>query len=76
MYEFAFGLTPYVSYGESFVPVVGTTSSATASPFDPQQGRMYELGFKYQPDGANFMINGAVYDIAENNRLVVDPATS
>ncbi len=28
MYEFASGFTPYVSYGESFVPVIGTTSPA------------------------------------------------
>ena len=72
MYEFASGLTPYVSYAESFVPVVGTTFGG--STFDPQQGRMYELGFKYQPTGYNFAINGAVYDIAENNRLAGDPA--
>ena len=72
MYEFGFGLTPYVSYAESFVPVVGTTFGGGT--FDPQQGRMYEVGFKYQPVGANFAINGAVYDIAENNRLASDPA--
>ena len=72
MYEFASGLTPYVSYAESFVPVVGTTFGGGT--FDPQQGRMYELGFKYQPTGYNFAINGAVYDIAENNRLASDPA--
>jgi iron complex outermembrane receptor protein len=71
MYEFASGFTPYVSYGESFVPVVGTTRLGDS--FDPQEGRMYELGFKYQPTGANFMINGAVYDIAESNRLASDP---
>jgi iron complex outermembrane recepter protein len=71
MYEFATGLTPYVSYGESFVPVVSPTFSGV--PLQPQQGSMYEVGFKYQPVGANFAINGAVYDIAENNRLAVDP---
>jgi len=71
MYEFASGLTPYVSYGESFIPVVARTFSGT--PLKPQQGRMYELGFKYQPAGTNFAINGALYDIAENNRLASDP---
>ena len=70
MYEFASGFTPYVSYGELFVPVVDTDKYG--KPFDPQKGRMYELGFKYEPTGANFAINGAVYDIAENNRLVSD----
>jgi iron complex outermembrane recepter protein len=75
MYEFGFGLTPYVSYGESFVPVTGTTSPARGSTaFAPQTGRMYEVGFKYQPTGANFAINGAIYDIAESNRLESDNA--
>lgn len=68
MYEFGFGLTPYVSYSESFAPVV-----ATGGPFAPKEGRMYEVGFKYQPIGSNFAINGAVYDIQENGRLAPDP---
>jgi iron complex outermembrane receptor protein len=71
MYEFASGFTPYLSYGESFIPVVARTWSG--APLDPQQGRMYELGFKYAPNGANFAINGAIFDIAENNRLSSDP---
>lgn len=72
MYEFAFGLTPYVSYTESFVPVVGTTFGGAA--FDPQQGEMREVGFKYQRPGSNFAINGAVYDLVESNRLAGDAA--
>lgn len=73
MYEFASGFTPYVSYGESFVPVVGKTSPARGqTPFKPQEGRMYEVGFKYQPTGAQWMINTAIYDIAESTRLVSD----
>jgi len=77
MYEFAFGLTPYISYGESFVPQPGTWSPANGGkPFDPQTGRMYEVGFKYQPDGADFAINGAVFDIADTGRLVGDPAST
>jgi iron complex outermembrane receptor protein len=75
MYEFAFGLTPYVSYGESFVPVPGSWSPANGgAPFDPQTGRQYEVGFKFQPKGADFAINGSVFDIAETGRLVPDTA--
>jgi iron complex outermembrane receptor protein len=70
MYEFSSGFTPYVSYAESFLPVVGTDASGAA--FDPQEGRMYELGFKYQPAGSNFSINSAIYDISESNRIVYD----
>lgn len=71
MYEFGFGLTPYVSYAESFVPVPGFSSPADGGdPFDPQTGRMYEVGFKYQPKGANFAINASVFDMDETGRLV------
>jgi len=72
MYELPFGLTPYVSYTESFVPEVGLTFGG--STFDPRQGEMVEVGFKYQSPGADFTINGAVYDITESNRLASDPA--
>lgn len=68
MYEFASGLTPYVSYAESFVPVAGT--SETGEAFVPQTGRMYEVGFKYQPKGADFAINASVFDMDETGRLV------
>lgn len=71
MYEFSFGLTPYVNYAESFIPVPGVTAPASGSkPFDPQTGRMYEAGFKFQPKGANFAVNGSVFDIAETGRVV------
>lgn len=71
MYEFASGLTPYVSYSESFVPVVGT--GRLGQTFKPNEGRMYEAGFKYAPRGANFAVNGSVYDLTENNYLATDP---
>jgi len=71
MYEFASGLTPYVSYSESFVPEAGT--DRLGGSFSPREGRMYELGFKYQPVGSAFAVNAAVYDIAESNRLMPDP---
>lgn len=71
MYEFSFGLTPYVSYAESFVPIIGRKEGGGA--FDPQEGRMYEVGFKYQPPGASFAINSAVYDLVESNRLAAGP---
>jgi iron complex outermembrane receptor protein len=71
MYEFDFGLTPYVSYAQSFVPVVGV--SRLGGTFDPQEGEMVEVGFKYQPPGSSFVINSAVYEIDESNRLSSDP---
>lgn len=68
MYEFNFGLTPYASYAESFVPVAGF--SETGQAFAPQTGSMYEVGFKYQPKGAEFTINASLFDMEETGRLV------
>jgi len=71
MYEFAGGFTPYVSYAQSFVPVVGLDRTGKA--FDPQRGEMKEIGFKYQPPNTSFVINAALFDLEENNRLASDP---
>jgi iron complex outermembrane recepter protein len=67
MYELPFGLTPYVSYSKSFNPVFGASTCVTLF-CKPVQGEQYEVGFKYQPVN-NTVINGAVYDTTEKNRL-------
>lgn len=66
MYELPFGLTPYVTYAQSFNPVFAGAACATLCA--PQRGELVELGFKYNvsPD---VVINGAVYDTTEKNRL-------
>lgn len=71
MYELPFGLTPYVSYAESFVPTAG--SDFFDRPFQPLQGESIEAGFKYQAPGTSFVINSAVFDATEQNRLAEDP---
>lgn len=71
MYELPFGLTPYVSYAESFVPVAG--SDFFDRPFQPLEGQSIEVGFKYQVPGTSFTLNSAVFDATEENRLAEDP---
>lgn len=71
MYELPFGLTPYVSYAESFVPTAG--SDFFDRPFQPLEGESIEAGFKYQAPGTRFVVNGAVFDATEQNRLAEDP---
>ena len=65
MYELPFGLTPYFSYAQSFNPqyLAGCVPAC-----DPYQGAQYEVGFKYRPT-KQFAINGAIFDITEQNRL-------
>jgi iron complex outermembrane receptor protein len=71
MYELPFGLTPYVTYAQSFTPIFG--SGVCAGICKAQQGEMVELGFKYNPMPGT-AINGAIYDTIEKNRLAADPS--
>jgi iron complex outermembrane receptor protein len=70
MYELPFGLTPYVTYAQSFNPIFGSGICATIC--QAQRGEMVELGFKYNPMPGT-AINGAIYDTVEKNRLAADP---
>jgi iron complex outermembrane receptor protein len=75
MYAFDFGLTPYVTYSTSFTPQPG--NFVRASPSDttliaakPLEGEQVEVGFKYQTPGLPFVINAAVYELTETNRII------
>jgi iron complex outermembrane receptor protein len=77
MYNFDFGLTPYVSYSTSFSPLpgqpVGTNILAPFATWKPAraiEGEQVEIGFKYQPNGAPFAINAAAYELTEKNQIV------
>jgi iron complex outermembrane receptor protein len=70
MYELPNGLTPYVSYAQSFNPVYG--ANICTGYCKAMKGKQYEAGFKYQP-ARDIVINGAVYDTEEKNRLASDP---
>ena len=70
MYELPFGLTPYVTYAQSFTPIFG--SACVGGICKAQQGEMVELGFKYNPMPGT-AINGAIFDTTEKNRLASSP---
>ena len=70
MYRFENGVMPYVSYAESFEPIVGTAFDG--SPFDPEEGTQYELGVKYEPGSFPGLISFAVFDIEQSNLLQPD----
>ncbi|MGH8503091.1 MAG: TonB-dependent siderophore receptor [Gammaproteobacteria bacterium] len=67
------GLAPYFSYAESFLPVAGAAPDGT--PFEPETGRQYEVGVKYQPRGVNRFVTVALFDLTRNNFTTTDPAT-
>ncbi|MFP6848296.1 MAG: TonB-dependent siderophore receptor [Pseudomonas sp.] len=65
VYLFDNGLAPYISYSESFMPVMGTT--VNGSQLSPETGKQYELGLKYEPPGANSLYTIALFDLTKQN---------
>ena len=60
------GISPYVSYAESFEPVVGI-DTFTNRQLLPQEGRQYEAGIKWQPPGINTLVTLSGFDIEVSN---------
>lgn len=66
LYKTSFGLNPYVSYAESFEPVIGL-DAVTNDPLNPQEGEQIEIGVKYQTPGLPIYITAAWFDIEQSN---------
>ncbi|MBU1308494.1 MAG: TonB-dependent siderophore receptor [Gammaproteobacteria bacterium] len=66
MYLLDSGISPYVSFSESFEPLLGNDAFGKA--FVPKKGQQWEAGLKFQPKGTEHLITAAVFDITEQNR--------
>ena len=66
------GVAPYVTYATSFDPQLGTNQLSHTA-LVPTTGTLTEVGVKYQPVGRNIMLNGALFNIVQNNVLTTDP---
>jgi iron complex outermembrane recepter protein len=71
MYAASFGLSPYISYSESFTPLPGTDRGG--SRYEPLRGKQWEAGVKYQPPAQNLNFGLAIYDLREENQQTPDP---
>lgn len=65
------GLAPYGSYATSFNPSVNMGFDGVA--FQPESGKQFELGVKYQPKGSNSMVTVSVFDLRKQNVTTEDP---
>jgi len=74
MYRFDFGLSPYLSASEAFVPNLGTDGTAGAGQLKPTTGSQTEAGIKYLSADGDRQVALAWFDIEQQNR-VVDGAT-
>lgn len=73
LYEFANGVSPYVSYATSFLPSLNV--DANGQLLQPSTGEQYEVGIKFQPKGGRSFFTLAAYQITQNNYAVPDPNT-
>ncbi|MEM0930315.1 MAG: TonB-dependent siderophore receptor [Pseudomonadota bacterium] len=66
LYALPGGFSPYISYAESFEPVIGT-DGFTGQALEPREGEQWEVGFKYQPPGTRTYITASYFEIEESN---------
>lgn len=67
LYTFDNGLAPYVSYSESFLPPLDVSS--TGALFEPERGRQWEAGLKYQAPGYDSYITASVFKLVRENAI-------
>jgi len=65
LYAFDNRLSPYVSFAQSFEPVVGV-DAVTGDALKPREGEQVEIGLKYQPNVRTYMTL-AWFDIEQSN---------
>ncbi|WP_297797248.1 TonB-dependent siderophore receptor [uncultured Marinobacter sp.] len=71
-YRFDNGLSPYISYMESFLPTTGT--DANGQPFAPETAHQYEVGVKYQPTSRT-LVTLAYFDLTREDYLTTNPTS-
>jgi iron complex outermembrane recepter protein len=71
IYNFDFGLAPYISYATSYNPVIGI--NAAGQLLQPETGQQTEVGLKFQPIGFNGHFGIAWFDLKRQNALTTDP---
>lgn len=67
MYLGDYGVSPYLSYSESFTPNIGNDLDGDA--YDSSEGEQWEFGIKYAPDWLDGYATAAVFDLKETNTL-------
>lgn len=63
-YEFANGVTPYLTYSTFFNPIIVSPADGITK---PETGDQWELGMKWMPEGGNFHLAAALFQINRND---------
>jgi iron complex outermembrane receptor protein len=74
VYRMRDDLSAYAQTATSFEPQAVTAQDPLAGgPFNPTDGKMYELGLKWEPAGGRVQASTAIYHIVRSNVLQSDP---
>ncbi|WP_417330214.1 TonB-dependent siderophore receptor [Halomonas cupida] len=74
MYLGDYGISPYLSYSESFITNIGSDPDGNA--YAPSEGEQWELGVKYAPDWLDGYMTAAVFDLKESDTLYTSGESS
>jgi iron complex outermembrane receptor protein len=74
LYDLGNGFSPYISYSTSFEPVTQVAPSGE-DPYDPTEGKQWEVGVKWANPAQTLMVTASAYDLRQTNVLKTDPAT-
>lgn len=70
LYAMPNGVSPYVSYSESFSPQMpATLLTGVQVALQPLRGRQLEAGVKVEPAGSGMVFTAAAYQLRERNRV-------
>lgn len=72
IYDLTDTLAVYANTARSFKPNSGTP--AAGGGFDPEKGKSYELGLKWEALDRQLSVDAAIYHIVKENVLTLDPA--
>lgn len=74
MYLGDYGVSPYLSYSESFSPQIGTDPDGNV--YQSSEGEQWELGVKYAPSWLDGYVTTSVFDLEESDTLYVSGESS
>jgi len=63
----------YASYTSSFKPAFGASRNASDEPFEPEEGRQFEIGIKTDFNDGKVNATLAAFDITKQNVTTADP---
>ncbi|MFD2176131.1 TonB-dependent siderophore receptor [Veronia pacifica] len=72
LYEFDFGIAPYLNYATGFEPTPGKGPNGIS--YKPETSEQWELGIKAQSDDERSNASVSVYRIVKSDALIINPA--